>query len=123
MNTTAVLSRTQLFAPGSDATAIAAVIAAVTETESVVRHMTRDDGVGASRFDFESGGVALEITVDNRVHVPALIEFRVPDAAALTAAMGRVQAAGFVPEPWPVDEPVQAVVRVAGTEINIQRDA
>lgn len=117
------MTRTQLFAPESDAAALAAVVAAITETEPVVRHMTRDDGVETERFSFESGGVALEITADDRARVPALLEFHVTDAVALAAAVERVRAAGFVPEPWPAEEPVHAVVHVAGTEINVQRDA
>ncbi|MBN7463877.1 hypothetical protein PP568_06715 [Mycobacteroides abscessus] len=123
MNASATLTRTQFFAPAADATAIAAVIAAITETEPVVRRMTRSDGAETERFGFESGGVALEITAHYRTFVPALIEFRVPDAPALAAAMERVRAAGFDPEPWPADEPVHAVVHVAGTEINVQRNA
>lgn len=117
------LNRVQLFAPDRDAEAIAAVIAAVLEAEPSVRRLTQESGRETVRHDFVSGGVAIEVTADDRVHVPALLEFRVADTAALTAAVDRVRETGYEVEPWPESDPMQAVVRVGGVEIVVQRES
>ncbi|SLJ23775.1 Uncharacterised protein [Mycobacteroides abscessus subsp. abscessus] len=119
----ATFTRTLLFAEPADVAAIASVIGAITETKPAVRTMTRRDGFQTDRHEFDCGGTTLQVMAGD-ARVPALLEFRVPDQASLTAAMERVRAAGHAVEPWPSEsDPVHAVVTIGALEINVQRNA
>ncbi|WP_018600936.1 hypothetical protein [Mycobacterium sp. 155] len=118
----ATLSRIMIFTEPEHVADTVAVLAALTETRPTTVPMRRRDRITMDRYEIISGGINIQVMGGDPA-VPALIEFHVPGAVELAAAIERVSAVGYTAEPWPVGDPdpAHALIRVGELEINVQR--
>lgn len=107
---TAALSRVLLFSDEADR--IVAVLAAITGTEPVTMRITRLDGVRVTAHLIGVGSTTIEVAPGEPA-VPALIELRVPDLAAVS---DRLTAAGTVITP----ERGGARVRIGALTVSVR---